>query len=65
MSSALIFKEVDVQAKMMSSKEELLSKIAALDLEVIATVGAGDIDQLVQPLTDFLKKKYDLAENTY
>ena len=64
-SSALIFKEVDVQAKMMSSKEELLSKIAALDLEVIATVGAGDIDQLVQPLTDFLKKKYDLAENTY
>jgi UDP-N-acetylmuramate--alanine ligase len=39
----------------LTSKEELSKKLTACSAKVIATVGAGDIDRLVQPIAQTLK----------
>ena len=41
----------------MIHKEELLDYLAGRDLDVLATFGAGDIDRLVQPITEMLEKR--------
>lgn len=43
--------------KSIVSKEELLEKIRTTDFEIICTIGAGDIDKLVQPITEILKSR--------
>jgi len=37
------------------TKEELLNKLAPMEVEILLTVGAGDIDQLVNPIREFLQ----------
>jgi UDP-N-acetylmuramate--alanine ligase len=56
-TSEMIFKNVSSRAKIMSSKQELLLNIKELKPEVIATVGAGDIDAFVKPIKEMLDKK--------
>lgn len=56
--SDLIFRNVTSRVKMRCSKEDLLKKVEALDMEVLATVGAGDIDTFVEPIHKILKRKY-------
>lgn len=58
-TSDLIFKDVTSPSKIRSSKKDLLSKLDSLDIEVLATVGAGDIDTFVKPIKDLLTKKYE------
>ncbi len=58
-TSDLIFKDVTSLSKIRSSKKDLLSKLDSLDIEVLATVGAGDIDTFVKPIKDLLTKKYE------
>ena len=55
-TSKIIFDKVTCGKKEMCSKENLLNVLKNKDLEVLITVGAGDIDRLVQPITDMLKK---------
>ena len=43
---------------MVSSRENLESNIGHSDARVVLTLGAGDIDQLVEPVRLFLEKKY-------
>lgn len=56
-TSEMIFKNVSSPVKMMSSKQDLLHKIKSLNPEVIATVGAGDIDAFVKPIKEMLIKE--------
>lgn len=56
-TSDMIFKDVTSAVKIRSSKKDLLSKLAALNIEVVATVGAGDIDTFVKPIKEMLTKK--------
>jgi UDP-N-acetylmuramate--alanine ligase len=58
-TSDMIFKDVTSTSKIRSSKKDLLSKLDSLKLEVVATVGAGDIDTFVKPIKDLLTKKYE------
>lgn len=37
-------------------ENELLDKVAKIDSEIILTIGAGDIDQFVQPIKELLEK---------
>ena len=46
-SSELIFKDVTIKDKMMCSKEQLLETLQQLKIEVLVTLGAGDIDKYV------------------
>lgn len=58
-TSEIIFKDVNCTSKIRSSKKDLLAKLDSLDFEVLATVGAGDIDTFVKPIKDLLTKKYE------
>ena len=56
-TSEIIFKDVTCRNKIMLHKEELLDYLAGRDLDVLATFGAGDIDRLVQPITELLENR--------
>jgi len=53
-TSKLIFDRVDSSAKYLISKEDLIEVVAKSGCQVIAFLGAGDIDRLVKPMADAL-----------
>jgi UDP-N-acetylmuramate--alanine ligase len=46
-----------LEEKVLIRKEQLLRVIKERDPQVLLTMGAGDIDRLVEPLTDWMKRK--------
>ncbi len=48
--SNMILDKVDLSKKEICSKEELVERVLSWSPEVVVTIGAGDIDQLVLPL---------------
>lgn len=44
--------------KTLCDKKDLLSLLETKDIEVLLTVGAGDIDQLLTPIKELLERKY-------
>ncbi|MEP7170571.1 MAG: UDP-N-acetylmuramate--L-alanine ligase [Bacteroidota bacterium] len=58
--SKLILDKVKLTKKINCSKESLLNELERSDAAVMITLGAGDIDQLVKPIKEFLIKKYKL-----
>ncbi|WP_420387980.1 UDP-N-acetylmuramate--L-alanine ligase [Roseivirga sp.] len=49
-SSQMLLNNITCERKMISGKEDLIENIKAWQPEVLLTVGAGDIDKLIQPL---------------
>jgi len=49
-SSKLIFDRIDISEKQLISKDALIDSVIVSDCQVIALLGAGDIDRMVQPL---------------
>lgn len=58
-TSDIIFKDVTCPVKIRSSKKDLLSKLETMEIDVLATVGAGDIDMFVKPIKEMLTRKYE------
>lgn len=58
-TSDIIFKDVTSPVRIRCTKKDVLEKLEDLDVEVVATVGAGDIDTLVRPIKELLSRKYD------
>jgi UDP-N-acetylmuramate--alanine ligase len=58
-TSDLIFNQVTSPVKIKTSKKDLISTLDSMDIEVIATVGAGDIDLFVKPIRKMLSKRYE------
>ncbi len=56
-TSDIVFSRVTSPVKLTSSKAELVDTLAKMNVEVLATVGAGDIDTMVKPIRDFYNKK--------
>ena len=56
-SSQMIFDEVTCSEEQMCSKETLLNVLNDKDLEVVMTIGAGNIDRLVEPIKELLSKR--------
>lgn len=56
-SSDLIFNNVQISNKQICKKENLLHTIDSKMPEVLITMGAGDIDRFVKPITELLKRK--------
>ena len=46
------------ERKVMVSKENLLEELDSRRLDVVLTVGAGDIDKEVPKIAKFMKSKY-------
>ena len=60
-TSEVIFEKLQVSAKVSTTKSELEGLLADKDLEVVATIGAGDIDQLVSPIKQQLERRYHVG----
>lgn len=58
--SDMLIKDITSKVKMRCNKNDLMEKLEKMDIEVLATVGAGDIDTFVQPIQKMLKKKYEV-----
>ena len=57
--SDMIFKDITSKVKIRCSKADLMQKLEQCDIEVLATIGAGDIDTFVEPIKVMLNKKYE------
>lgn len=56
--SDLILRYVHGPSTMRCGKAELLNKLEGMNLDVLATVGAGDIDTFIDPIKKMLVEKY-------
>jgi UDP-N-acetylmuramate--alanine ligase len=55
----LIFKNVTSPLKILANKQDLMQKLESMDLDVVATVGAGDIDTFIEPIKAMVTKRYE------
>ncbi len=56
-TSELIFSNVDLKEKVWIRNEQLVTVLKERDPEVLLTMGAGDIDRLVEPLKTWMENK--------
>jgi UDP-N-acetylmuramate--alanine ligase len=63
-TSSMLLQKINAPRKTIYKKEELVEKIMTHDFDVLLTMGAGDIDRMVKPLTAALKMKFSLQEET-
>ncbi len=57
-SSEIIFDKVTIKDKTLCKKEELMKILEKEDIDVLVTLGAGDIDRFVEPIRNMLNEKY-------
>jgi UDP-N-acetylmuramate--alanine ligase len=53
-TSEIILKDVSIKSKVMSNKEHLIDLIKGKQIEVLVTMGAGDIDTMLEPIKKVL-----------
>jgi len=56
-TSDMLFKDITSAVKIRCTKGDVLQKLEDLDIEVLATVGAGDIDTLVKPIKEMINRR--------
>ncbi len=56
-SSAMLLEKITVPDRQVAQRDEVIEMMENMDADVILTLGAGDIDQLVEPLTIALNNK--------
>jgi UDP-N-acetylmuramate--alanine ligase len=57
-TSDLLFANITSPVKILCNKSNLLEKLKTMKPEVLATVGAGDIDTFVKPIKEMLNSHY-------
>ncbi|MBL7870697.1 MAG: UDP-N-acetylmuramate--L-alanine ligase [Cyclobacteriaceae bacterium] len=56
-TSDMLFKDISSPVKIRCSKKDVLQRLEDMDVEVLATIGAGDIDTFVKPIKEMLSSK--------
>ena len=56
-TSAIIFDKMELSNKVQLPKAKLLETLAGREIEVLMTLGAGDIDTMIDPIADLLTIK--------
>ncbi len=59
-TSLTIFNDVTIDKKIVTGKEKLLEVLEKKNPELLVTFGAGDIDRLVEPITDMIKRRHNV-----
>jgi UDP-N-acetylmuramate--alanine ligase len=59
--SQMILDKIRNKNKILTTRRELFDILMKQEIEVLLTLGAGDIDQLVQPIEELLKEKYSVS----
>lgn len=54
-SSEMLLEKMTLKNKFLVPKNEVLDQLKTLDLDVLMTMGAGDIDTLIQPIASMLQ----------
>jgi UDP-N-acetylmuramate--alanine ligase len=62
--SNLLLSKMKATKKSICSKKDLIKEIAGRDIEILITMGAGDIDTLVAPLKEELMKRVNAVSST-
>ncbi len=57
-TSEMLLEKISHPRKQLCRKDELLQCLQGLDLEVLVTFGAGDIDRLLPQIAEMLRKRY-------
>jgi UDP-N-acetylmuramate--alanine ligase len=58
--SDMLFKDVTSPVKVRCNKSDLMAKLEQSDLDIIVTVGAGDIDTFIEPIKELVLRKYEV-----
>jgi UDP-N-acetylmuramate--alanine ligase len=61
-TSEIILKKIKKTTATVCSKNDLPDMLREKDIEVLITMGAGDIDRMVKPINDQLKERYGEEE---
>jgi UDP-N-acetylmuramate--alanine ligase len=56
-TSDMLFDDITSPVKVRCGKNDVIQKLEERDIQVVATVGAGDIDTFVQPIKEMLLKR--------
>lgn len=56
-SSEIIFNKMELENKYLLSREETMEWLKNNPVDIVMTMGAGDIDRMVEPITEILKNK--------
>jgi UDP-N-acetylmuramate--alanine ligase len=56
-NASMILDQVNLKEKLLVTREQLMRVIKARDPELLVTMGAGDINQFVAPITDWMNRK--------
>lgn len=59
----IIFEKLRSKSKTRCTAENVVDKVRQKDLQVLATIGAGNIGQLIDPLKKVLKPDYNVGQN--
>jgi len=55
--SGMIYDRMMLKDKIIAAKDELTEILESLKIDILLTMGAGDIDRLVEPIEDLLRKR--------
>jgi UDP-N-acetylmuramate--alanine ligase len=58
--SDMLMKDITSTVKIRCGKADLMDKLHNVNVDVLVTVGAGDIDTFVEPIKSMLLKKYEV-----
>ena len=58
--SDMLLAAITSPVKIRCGKEDLMNKLESVEADVVVTVGAGDIDNFVEPIKKMLLKKYEV-----
>jgi UDP-N-acetylmuramate--alanine ligase len=58
--SDMLLKSITSPVKVRCNKTDLLQKLESIEVDVVVTVGAGDIDTFVEPISNMLRTKYEV-----
>jgi len=61
-NSEMLLKLIKHKKKHLCQKKDLINYIDSQPTEIVLTMGAGDIDQMVKPVEDFFIAKYNLTK---
>ncbi len=57
-TSSIIFDKVTVKDKVLTTKDKLMDTLSARNIDVLLTVGAGNIDRFVPRIEEYIKERY-------
>jgi UDP-N-acetylmuramate--alanine ligase len=57
--SNMVFENITSPSKLMCGKQDLMEKLEEMQLDILVTIGAGDIDTFVEPIKQMLIRRYE------